>query len=168
MHGKEKSKLCQSKQTFKRKYEENVIAFLEHDDNGRSQSGKADKKKIGEEVKQTRVLTDYLENLHSKYLSGNPNTQVSLTTFSCGDYVAAVYNKICYIGRVIDKDDSDGEVEISFMEPKKYFFQLPSRDDNLWVKKTDVLCNVEKPKATGKSKRMFKISESDKVMIESC
>ena len=59
-----------------------VCAFYTRDDNSRVQPGKADAKKIGTGEKiQTRVLTDYLRNLHNKYRSENPTIYVSLTTF---------------------------------------------------------------------------------------
>ena len=82
MRESKESKLEKAKDRFARKYEEKVLTFLERDDNSRSQPGKADKRKNENgETKQTRVLTDYLENLHMKYLSENPESSVSLATF---------------------------------------------------------------------------------------
>lgn len=64
------------------KYKDAVNAFLERDDNSRNQPGKADTTKGDDgEKKQTRVLTDYLSNLHAKFMSENIDVQMSLATF---------------------------------------------------------------------------------------
>ena len=55
---------------------------MERDDNGRQLPGKADKVKTGvHESTQTRVLTDYLSNLHAKFVSENPTVKLSLASF---------------------------------------------------------------------------------------
>lgn len=64
-----------------RKSENKIIDFFERDENSRAQPGKADAKKVNGEVKQTRVLTDYLQQLHRKFLSDNPECAVSFATF---------------------------------------------------------------------------------------
>ncbi|CAC5394556.1 unnamed protein product [Mytilus coruscus] len=58
-----------------------VIAFLERDDNSTCLPGKRDNKKDGKEKKQNRVLNDYLDNLHQKYLSENILTKFSVSVF---------------------------------------------------------------------------------------
>ena len=63
-------------------YRDDVIEFLERDDNSRNLPGKADKVKIDKEnTVQKRVLTDYISNLHQKFLGENPTAKISLTTF---------------------------------------------------------------------------------------
>ena len=63
-------------------YKGTIKIFLERDDNNRCQPGKADAKKNNDGVKeQTRVLTDYLSNLHDKFLSENPGLKLSCATF---------------------------------------------------------------------------------------
>ncbi|WAR25258.1 hypothetical protein MAR_010962 [Mya arenaria] len=72
-----KSRLC-----IARNLKSQVIEFLSRDDNSRSQPGKADAKKTESgEKQQTRVLTDYVGNLYDKFLSENPGTKLSKTTF---------------------------------------------------------------------------------------
>ncbi|WAR16405.1 hypothetical protein MAR_030999 [Mya arenaria] len=71
------SRLC-----IARNMKSQVIEFLSRDDNSRSQPGKADAKKTESgEKQQTRVLTDYVGNLYDKFLSENPGTKLSKTTF---------------------------------------------------------------------------------------
>lgn len=77
--------------------------------------------------------------------------------FQVGDYVSAVYDSAWYIGLITDSDES--EIEVNFMQKKKQLFQWPNQEDLIWIKKVDVLCKIESPVATGKSKRMFKLEE---------
>ncbi|XP_052257645.1 uncharacterized protein LOC127862523 [Dreissena polymorpha] len=64
-----------------RKYEKLIIEFFERDDNSRISPGKADCVNTDGGAKQSRVLTDYLQNLHEKFLSKNPECKVSFATF---------------------------------------------------------------------------------------
>ena len=62
--------------------EEICIAFMRREDNCRMLPGKVDAKKTEEGTKeQSVVLTDYLRNLHLKFLAENPNLKMSLATF---------------------------------------------------------------------------------------
>ena len=66
-----------------RRYRDAVVTFMERDDNSRMLPGKADKVKTGvHESTQTRVLTDYLSNLHTKFLSENPNCETFVSFLS--------------------------------------------------------------------------------------
>lgn len=56
-----------------------VHEFLTREDNCRVQPGKGDVKK----GHQTRVLTDYMRNLHQKFVAENPSLKISLATFCC-------------------------------------------------------------------------------------
>lgn len=64
-----------------RRYRDAVVTFMERDDNSRMLPKKTDKVKTGvNESTQTRVLTDYLSNLHTKLLSENPTVELSLAS----------------------------------------------------------------------------------------
>ncbi|KAK6178253.1 hypothetical protein SNE40_013061 [Patella caerulea] len=80
-----------------------------------------------------------------------------------GDFVAAVYSDEWFIGQV---DQDNEEIEVKFMQKKKQCYQWPIREDIIWVKPQDIICKVEKPVATAKLMRMFKISldEKDKIL----
>ncbi|KAK6167828.1 hypothetical protein SNE40_021766 [Patella caerulea] len=68
--------------SVQKRFLSDATSFLERDDNSRCQPGKADSKKDETGARQqTRVLTDYLDNLHKKFLSENPNIVLSLATF---------------------------------------------------------------------------------------
>lgn len=54
------------------KYKESVIAFFEREDNCRVNPGKKDAIKCDEGKVETKILTDYLDNLYRKYISENP------------------------------------------------------------------------------------------------
>ena len=61
---------------------QNVVQFLEREDNSACLPGKRDATKSGNEKVQTRILSDYMYNLHLKYKFEHPDSQISLTTFS--------------------------------------------------------------------------------------
>ena len=66
---------------IKFKAEEKLKATEICDDNSRCNPGKQDKLEVNGETRQTRILTDYLKNLCSKFLGENPNAKLSLPLF---------------------------------------------------------------------------------------
>ena len=59
-----------------------VVQFLEREDNSACMPGKRDATKSEKDKTQTRILSDYLYNLHLKFKAEYPGIQISLTTFS--------------------------------------------------------------------------------------
>lgn len=110
-----------------------------------------------EQTRKTIVASSSAENTHDPEPIEPGENQLELKV---GVYVAAVYESDWFVGRVIDIDDSDGELEISFMERKKQLHQWPRRVDTLWVSRSDILCTLDPPTETGKSKRLFKLPDS--------
>lgn len=83
------------------------------------------------------------------------------------DYIAAIYDSQYFIGQVIAKDES--EFHVSFMEQcgkLRTSFKWPKQKDELWIQKKTILCTVAAPQATGKGKRMFKLTEEDWDLVE--
>ena len=64
------------------KNRDKIETFLKREDNSRTMPGKNDAKRItkGQKV-QSHVLIDYLDNLHKKFLSENPDLKISRATF---------------------------------------------------------------------------------------
>ena len=91
------------------------------------------------------------------------NTESIEMKYAVDDHVAAVYEDNWFIGKIVDQDED--EYEVQFMETKKQFFQWPRNDDIVWRKPGEILTKVDEPEATGKSKRMFKISEIERERI---
>ena len=60
----------------------NIKTFLERDDNSRLLPDKADAVKVGKENQKKPVMSDYMYNLHTKFLAESTYT-VSLATFCC-------------------------------------------------------------------------------------
>ena len=99
--------------------------------------------------------------------SAAENTHVQETVdLSLGNFVAAKYEGQVYIGKIIDFDEEDNEIEISFMQNVRRLLQWPKTEDKLWLEKSEIVCNVSEPLPTGKSARMFKLTESDLNKIE--
>jgi hypothetical protein len=95
----------------------------------------------------------------------NASTKTIGVHAELNDYVAAVYESDWFIGKIVDTDVDDGEVEISFMEKTKHLYRWPGRQDKIWVSIHDVLCAIHKPTETGKSRRMFKLEEDEETKI---
>jgi hypothetical protein len=95
-------------------------------------------------------------------LFGDDRESIVLELDLCaGDFVAARYDRNIYIGKVVECDNEDGEVEITFMQNVRKLLQWPKHEDKIWVDRDNVICKVSEPMPTGKSKRMFKLDESD-------
>lgn len=63
------------------KVKDKVLEFLMRDDISRCMPGKQDAVKNSGEMKQIRILNDYLRNLHDKFLAENPEIKCSLSLF---------------------------------------------------------------------------------------
>lgn len=87
---------------------------------------------------------------------------VPQTAVEKGNHVAARYLENCYIGKVMDIDENDGEVEILFMENKKDKFEWPKHEYILWIPAKDVFFVVAEPLPIGRSKRMCELQQQDK------
>lgn len=73
-------------------------------------------------------------------------------------FVATVYDKYWYVGRVTDVEEN--EVMINFMcRAGKYedAFKWPATKDEIWVDQTQILTILDEPVLRGKTKRCFKI-----------
>ena len=52
--------------------------------------------------------------------------------------------------KVLQGDEDDNEVEITFMEYVRSLLQWPKNEDRLWVDKNAIICTVTEPPPTGK------------------
>ena len=59
-----------------------VQEFYHRDDVSVALPGKREAKKVGKELKQRRVLSDCLSNLHKKFSAENPQTKLSFSAFA--------------------------------------------------------------------------------------
>ena len=94
----------------------------------------------------------------------------SINSFPVGSYVAAVYDKKAYIGKVLDVDSEEGELNISFMESGKTngHFKWPRHEDAIWVERQAILCSVQEPTPTGRSMRVFALNAEDMTNLDVC
>ena len=99
-------------------------------------------------------------------LDGDSLYQVEINV-EVGDHVAVIYcennqqQKSWFVGQVKYIDESEDEVYISFISMTnvrgKITFRWPQPADEIWIKRSGVLCKVEEPKATGRSRIIFVI-----------
>ena len=82
------------------------------------------------------------------------------------EFVAARYGKGWYVGKILQVDEEDQDVEITFLQTEKGLFQWPSQEDIIWVSMKNIICKVPDLIPTGKSQRMFKIPEKTKDEIK--
>ena len=80
-------------------------------------------------------------------------------------FVIARYDGMPYVGKVEEIDRHDGDCRISFMEKAKSCYRWPKREDVLWVKVNNIISVIKDPQETGKSKRLYKLCEDDKAII---
>ena len=104
--------------------------------------------------------------------AGPENNPCCSTGGECNDlrsnmYVAAVYDGRWYIGKLLQVDSANDEVEVSFMEQARNMYRWPKRPDILWLKFPCILWSVQEPHPSGKSQRMFKLTKADTALIES-
>lgn len=79
-------------------------------------------------------------------------------------YVVVLYEGKTYIGQIMEFDEDDEEYYVRFMEktgkcPGVYKWPYPP--DELWLHHTSIVTSIDEPTPTGKSKRLFKLSEKD-------
>lgn len=76
-----------------------------------------------------------------------------------------MYEGESYIGKVINIDNEDNEVFITFMEQASKqlnTYKWPRKADEILVERHSILYILqENPVSTGKSHRMFKLSATD-------
>lgn len=76
-------------------------------------------------------------------------------------------------GTLKDKeiDVENNTIEVTFMEEKSNkvkAYRWPKIPDELEMEVNDVICRIDEPIPTGKSKRLFKLKESDIEMVHMC
>ena len=98
---------------------------------------------------------------------GSPDVQEDLPQVDIGDFVAATYEQVLYIGKVIEIDMGDEYCyRISFMEKKTGQYQWPKRQDIIWCAKEAVQFHISEPLPSGKSRRLFKVAPEDRKRLE--
>ena len=66
--------------------------------------------------------------------------------------MAAKYEGKIYIGKILEFDEEDIEFEITLMQNVRQPLQWPQTEDKLWLERDDIVCYVNEPMPTGKSK----------------
>jgi len=86
-----------------------------------------------------------------------------------GEFVAAMYDGVAYVGKVLEIDKSDDEVQITFMEKCNKVanqYRWPSKEDSVWIGTDQILCSIPEPLPTGKTKRVFPLPDEIQCTIE--
>lgn len=78
------------------------------------------------------------------------------------DFVVVLYDNKTYIGKIVDIDGRDNEVEVTCMEKCGKIegrFKWPRNEDKIWRNQNEILKIISEPEATGKSRRVFDVPE---------
>ena len=116
--------------------------------------------------KEAETITESPQaKTHAQQHSKEAEKIASENAYTIDEFVAAVYDGKWYIGKVADIDNNDHEIEVDFMEPRKQLFKWPTSRDLIWLNINSILCRIKAPVATGKTHRMFQLSENEKDII---
>ncbi|WAR18863.1 LOW QUALITY PROTEIN: hypothetical protein MAR_000701 [Mya arenaria] len=121
--------------------------------------------KPNEQVKSD-CICERVAEISTEAVDSNKENMSVLNDIEVGSFVAAVYEKAWYIGKIEAKDDDDGDVQINFMENAKQMFKWPQTKDCVWCDADDILCEVKTLQPSGKSMRLFKLKPDEKENIE--
>ena len=90
-------------------------------------------------------------------VSGPLDSQLAVRV---NDWVAADYEGNWYVGQVVQIDEDDGELEVSFMtRGKGNSFKWPAQKDVLWLERHSILCVIEPLVPLGRTGRIFKVTD---------
>jgi hypothetical protein len=72
------------------------------------------------------------DQAHSTEVVMSTDGEINITNMT-GSFVTAWYDNNWYLGKVVAVDTDENEVEITFMQLKKKYFQWPKREDVIWI-----------------------------------
>ena len=94
---------------------------------------------------------------------------IDTTKIEAGVYVLSKYEGVTFASKVLNVDDDDDEVELSFMtshgRDDKTKFKWPKAADILWVSKYDILAIIDEPK---KNKRFWELTPTSLQQFLAC
>ena len=102
-------------------------------------------------------------------MSEQSTAQPNLTSCQPGGYIACIYDHKWYIGNIIQRNDDEQDVYISFMNPGRgNTFEWPpeNRKDQCWVPFQHILYTVETPSVADNSGRRYKLMEMEHQKIK--
>ena len=97
------------------------------------------------------VLTDYI----------NIDNDMGTTSFEPGKYAACMYDKNWFLGNIIEQNDDEHDLLLTFMKCAESSFSWPSNEDKCGVPMMDMLCAVGAPIMQGQSGRQYKLDQDD-------
>ena len=83
------------------------------------------------------------------------------------NFVCCLYDGFPWIGMVNEISEEFGDCHINFMHPHgpTKQFNWPSKADQCWVARKDILCTIDTPSLTSSSSRKYCIYENDVARI---
>ena len=112
------------KTTFEARSKDNVsismeVEAIEHAYKEDEHLGESSVSGEGNEIVDTE--TEARETDPDKFVT--PSKEANSTSFGLGEFVACIYNEEWYIGEIVDIDEDEQDVEITFMEKSKELYR---------------------------------------------
>ena len=123
-----------------------------------------DTEEVHSEITVTHDITVEVNKAMEKETTAKSTEDHTAEPIRYTGYVAVLYEDKPYVGSVVEYDKSDNEYKVKFMESSgkaSNVYKWPTREDELWIPIEDMLFSMEEPVPTGKTMRLFKISQRD-------
>ena len=108
----------------------------------------------GDSLIMKRISSDTINDVHK---FNDPKLLQNPTIYKPGKYIACSYDKICYIGVILECSKENQDVKVKFMTRKGLNMQRvnDARSSQCWAPFTKVICEISPPLAKGQSARDY-------------
>ena len=102
---------------------------------------------------------------HCFFLAAQRYTMDQLPSLS---YVACDYDHRLWIGIILEKNDSDGDIKVNFLHPSgpSKLFYWPAKQDHCWVPLDHVVYKLGSPILSSSTARRYRFPEEDMKSVE--
>ena len=106
------------------------------------------------------ISSDTINDVHK---FNDPKLLRNPTMYEPRKYIACYYDKICYIGLILECSNENQDVKVKFMTRKGLNLQWvnDARSSQCWVPFTKVICEISPPLAKGQGARDYVLAMDD-------
>jgi len=115
----------------------------------------------GNRIEMRRLSTDTVYT--TILLTDHVTTDMDM--YQPGRYAACMYDNNWYVGNIVERNDEQHDVLMSFMKRTGSSLSWPHHEDKCWVPLHDMLCIITVPAMQGQSGRQYTLSLGDNERI---
>ena len=106
------------------------------------------------------ISSDTINDVHK---FNDPKLLRNHTMYEPRKYIACYYDKICYIGLILECSNENQDVKVKFMTRKglNLHWVNDARSSQCWVPFTKVICEISPPLAKGQGARDYVLAMED-------